>query len=190
MHCASCWSQQNRWSLNGLYSFFGHIFDLKLVGPKVEEMRGADCGRMDVICSNDERRLWGPWRAQILKPTKEEEFSILSDWKDFNKAAKAVEEVKMRSTEMLFLHEKKERPEKLRKVSNPSTPPAWFYKNMQNPASFSFIFGLFEQTIQILQQTWKMSGAGIRTHVHQMYNWPIRNYLCRSRLKCSLYQMS
>ena len=154
MHCASCWSQQNRWSLNGLYSFFGHIFDLKLVGPK------------------------------------EEEFSILSDWKDFNKAAKALEEVKMRSTEMLFLHEKKERPEKLRKVSNPSTPPAWFYKNMQNPASFSFIFGLFEQTIQILQQTWKMSGAGIRTHVHQMYNWPIRNYLCRSRLKCSLYQMS
>ena len=111
MHCASCWSQQNRWSLNGLYSFFGHIFDLKLVGPKVEEMRGADCGRMDVICSNDERRLWGPWRAQILKPTKEEEFSILSDWKDFNKAAKALEEVKMRSTEMLFLHEKKERPQ-------------------------------------------------------------------------------
>ena len=43
----------------------------------------------------------------------------------------------------------------------------FFIKICANPGIFSFIFGLFKQTIQFLQQINLknvMSGAGIRTH--------------------------
>ena len=44
-----------------------------------------------------------------------------------------------------------------------------FFKNVPIPASFSFILGLFKQTLQFLQQMYVKNvhpvyGAGIRTH--------------------------
>ena len=46
-----------------------------------------------------------------------------------------------------------------------------FFKNGPTPASFSFIFGLFKQTIQILQQIKLKKG-----HVHPVYSARIRTH--------------
>ena len=53
--------------------------------------------------------------------------------------------------------------------------PTTFLKNGPSSASFSFIFGLFKQTIQILQVNVKnvhlVSSAGIRTQKPPVYEF-------------------
>ena len=47
----------------------------------------------------------------------------------------------------------------------------FFFLNVPNPASFSFIFGLFKQTIEFLQQI-----NVKKFHVHPIYGPAIRTY--------------